>query len=77
MNIGFWGLLWWGASVAAIGLVFLVIVIPAIGCWTKGSDAKTEFYSARASYWCVLCGLMLILAAGVGAAVANAIKGAR
>lgn len=61
MDVSFSGLLWWGAGVSIAGLVSLVLLIPAIGCLTKSSDAKTEFYSARASYWCVVSGLVLVL----------------
>ena len=77
MAISFSYLLWWGAAVAGIGLLFLVLLIPASAYVMRSSEAKTEFYSARASYWCVICGLAVVLAAAFGAAIANAIKAAR
>lgn len=43
-----------------IGLVVLVLVIPLCGSWLKDTEAKTEFFSARAAYWCVIMGLFLL-----------------
>ena len=46
------------------GLVTLVIFIPAA---RLNQDVKTEFYSARAAYGCVVGGLLLLILAATGA----------
>ncbi len=73
MDISFAGLLWWGIAIVSVALAILVIGIPAIGYLTKESDTKTEFYSTRAAYWCVVAGLVLIVIAGLGGTVAHVI----
>jgi hypothetical protein len=50
------------------GLVFLIILIPAAG---SNPDVKTEFYSARAAYNCVIAGLIAFLIVAIGAIVAS------
>jgi hypothetical protein len=50
MDLAFSGLLWWGVIVSGVALVMLTLIIPAIGCLIKESNAKTEFFSARACY---------------------------
>lgn len=50
------------------GLVILIVVIPAV---RFESDVKTEFYSARAAYLCVIAGLILFAIITIGAVVAR------
>ena len=76
MRIGFVGLMIWGSVVAATGLFALVIAIPCGASKSRSwyeSEAKTEFHAERASYWCILCGLALLLVGGIGATVVRAI----
>lgn len=77
MRIGFVGLMIWGCVIVGVGLFSLVIAIP----WSASpkrnwhdSDAKTEFHTTHASYWCILTGLGLIMVAGVGATIVRAIQ---
>jgi hypothetical protein len=46
------------------GLITLIVLIPAAG---SNSDIKTEFLSARAAYFCVIAGLVLLGVVAVGA----------
>lgn len=39
------------------GLVTLLFIIPAAG---SDPEVKTEFYSSRAAYWCVISGVILM-----------------
>jgi hypothetical protein len=50
------------------GLVTLIVIIPAAG---SRSDVKTEFYSARAAYLCVIAGLALFGIVAIGAVFAR------
>jgi hypothetical protein len=56
------------AAVAGVlivgGLIALIVLIPAAG---SNSDIKTEFLSARAAYFCVIAGLVLLGVVAVGA----------
>jgi len=76
MRIGFVGLMIWGSVVAAMGFFTLVIAIPWGASKNRDwyeTEAKTEFHAVRASYWCILCGLALLLVGGIGATVVRAI----
>lgn len=46
------------------GLLTLIVVIPVVDL---KSDVKTEFYSARAAYLCVIAGLALFAVITIGA----------
>jgi|ERR1700722_6535853 hypothetical protein len=50
------------------GLVTLIVLIPAAG---SNPDVKTEFYSARAAYLCVITGLVLFGVVAIGAVFAR------
>ncbi len=54
------------------GLVFLVVVIPAAG---SNPEVKTEFYSARAAYFCVISGLVLVGIVTIGILIALIMTG--
>jgi hypothetical protein len=45
------------------GLVSLVLVIPAAG---SDCEVKTEFYSAKAAYYCVVTGLAMAIVVTIG-----------
>lgn len=77
MRIGFVGLMIWGSVIVGVGLFSLVIAIP----WSASpkrnwhdSDAKTEFHTVRASYWCIVTGLGVIGVATMGATIVRAIQ---
>jgi len=53
------------------GLLVLLVLIPWLSEHFERSDAKTEFFSARAAYWCVLAGLALIIIIALGLAAEN------
>ncbi len=67
----------WGSVIVGIGLFTLVVAIPW-GSSSKrswhNSEAKTEFHTVRASYWCIVCGLALILIASIGATIVRTIQ---
>jgi hypothetical protein len=50
------------------GLVTLIVLIPAAG---SDLDVRTEFYSARAAYLCVIAGLVLFGVVAIGAVFAR------
>jgi len=77
MDLTFSGLLWWGAAVGGVALLTLVVAIPAMGCLTKDSNTKTEFFSSRACYWGVVAGLALMIIAAVGRTVAYIVVAAK
>ena len=77
MDLTFSGLLWWGVVVSGVALVMLAVVIPAIGCLIRESNTKTEFFSARACYWAVVAGLILMIIAAIGRTAACIIITAR
>jgi hypothetical protein len=58
-----------GWKLVFLGLAALIVVIPLSG-WIFSrftqSDIRTEFYSARAAYLCVLIGLTLLIVNVVG-----------
>jgi hypothetical protein len=59
---------WW---LIGIGLVALMLIIPLLGCWLRNTETKTEFFSARGAYWCVIMGLVLLAIAVLGTQVEN------
>ena len=50
------------------GLTTLIVLIPAAG---SNPEVKTEFYSARAAYLCVIAGLLLFAVVTIGAVFAR------
>ena len=52
------------------GLLTLIGIIPAV---RLNSDVKTEFYSARAAYLCVVAGLVLFGIITIGAVLAQVV----
>jgi hypothetical protein len=60
------------AAVAGVlivgGLVTLIVLIPAAG---SNPEVKTEFYSARAAYLCVITGLVVLGIIAIGAVFAR------
>ncbi len=77
VRIGFVGLMIWGSVVIVLGLFTLVVAIPWGASSERdwhNSEAKTEFHTVRASYWCILCGIALILIATIGATVVRTIQ---
>lgn len=58
------------------GLLTLVLVIPVAGSIAAGrTTTRTEFFSARAAYWCVIAGLGMLLLLGAGLAIRTAFGG--
>ncbi len=60
-----------------VALAMLTVVIPAVSFLIKESNAKTEFFSARACYWAVVAGLVLMIIAAIGRTAASIIIAAR
>lgn len=59
----FAGLFTVSVGLVVIGLVTLIFIIPAAG---PDYDLKTEFYSVRAAYFCVLAGLASLVIVAFG-----------
>ena len=59
-----------GFALVLLGLVVLVRTIPVSALNAKERDVtvRTEFFSARAAYWCVISGLIVILITSIGSA---------
>jgi len=56
------------------GFLTLVLVIPLAGKIAAGrTTTRTEFFSARAAYWCVIAGLGMLLLLGAGLAIRTAL----
>jgi uncharacterized membrane protein YjdF len=70
-----WHTFRWGLSLALGGLLILVVVIPIVGKLKTFTSVRTEFFSARAAYWCVLAGLGIVMTISIGLAVRLAIVG--
>lgn len=53
-------MIWNGWGLIFLGVVLLVIIIPILG---RVSDQRnrTDFLSARAAYWCIVAGTILLL----------------
>ena len=58
-----------GIAIALGGMIVLVAVIPLIGKLETFTSVRTEFYSARAAYWCVLAGLAMVLIMTISIAI--------
>ncbi len=65
----FWCTLPMGGLLVVAGFVILIYVIPKAGRRNRDSDSRTEFYSVRAAYYCVLAGLFVLVAFATGLAV--------
>jgi hypothetical protein len=70
-----WHTFRWGIGLALGGLLILVVVIPVVGTLKTFTSVRTEFFSARAAYWCVIGGLGIVMAISIGLAVRLAIVG--
>jgi hypothetical protein len=64
-----WAVFHWGLGIAASGMIVLIVLIPLIGKLKASTSVRTEFYSARAAYWCVLIGLAIVLILSVSVAI--------
>jgi hypothetical protein len=65
----FWLLSVLGGLLVIIGLGSLLWLIPFLADRFKNSSARTEFYSARASYWSVIAGLAVLVILAISAVV--------
>jgi len=65
-----------GGCLVALGFLILIYIIPKAGKRNKDSESRTEFYSVRAAYWCVLAGLLVLLTFAVSLATHYAISAA-
>ena len=61
MDYLFWHVFHWGIVLALGGLIVLVGLIPLVGKIRPLASVRTELFSARAAYWCVLAGLGILL----------------
>jgi high-affinity Fe2+/Pb2+ permease len=52
--------LYTGWALIALGVVLLVFIIPFFGSRIAG-NSKTDFFSMKAAYWCILSGVFLII----------------
>lgn len=59
----------WGIVIAVAGMIVLVGVIPLVGKLKASTSVRTEFYSARAAYLCVLAGLAMVLIMTISIAI--------
>lgn len=66
-----------GGLLVGIGLLVLIVFIPLLSWCTSDSQAKTEFYSARAAQWCVVVGLLVFAITVVGAIIQKLIVAAK
>jgi hypothetical protein len=64
-----WAVFHWGLGIAAGGMIVLVFLIPLVCKLKTSTSVRTEFYSARAAYWCVLIGLAIVLIVSISVAV--------
>lgn len=55
-----------------VGAALLVLVIPFCGK-RFSSEIKTEFLSARAAYWCIVAGAVLLILAAIDRCIVDAI----
>lgn len=73
MEYLFWAVFRWGIAIAVGGMIVLVALIPLIGRLRPLTSVRTEFYSARAAYACVLVGLGMVLIMAISIAIRVAI----
>jgi hypothetical protein len=64
-----WAVFRWGIAIAVGGIIVLVGLIPLIGRLKPFTSVRTEFYSAKAAYWCVLAGLAMVVIMTISIAV--------
>ena len=62
-----------GVLLVGGGLATLVFVIPFAGKLPRTTTTRTDFFSARAAYWCVVAGLIILVLMSAGLAVRTAI----
>ena len=70
-----WHLLRVGYLLVIGGFVTLVLVIPLAGKFAGRTTTRTEFFSARAAYWCVMAGLGILTIISTAVAVRTALGG--
>lgn len=58
-----------GIATALGGMIALIALIPLAGRLKAFTSVRTEFYSARAAYWCVLAGLAILLIMTISIAI--------
>jgi hypothetical protein len=58
-----------GGLLVLVGMGSLLWLIPLLAEHFQKSEARTEFYSARAAYWCVVVGLGVLAVLAVSAAL--------
>ena len=58
-----------GGLLVFVGLGSLLWLIPYCAKRFQASEARTEFYSARAAYWSVIAGLAVLVMLALGAVV--------
>jgi hypothetical protein len=58
-----------GIATAFGGMLALIVLIPLLGRLKAFTSVRTEFYSARAAYWCVLAGLAMVLIMTISIAI--------
>jgi len=56
-----------GGLLVLVGLASLLWLIPRLAEHFQKSEARTEFYSARAAYWSVMTGLAVLIMLALGA----------
>jgi len=56
-----------GGTLVFMGMGTLLWLIPFLAKQFQSSEARTEFYSARAAYWCVVVGLGILAVLAVSA----------
>jgi len=62
-----------GSLLVVLGFAILIYIIPKAGKKYRDSESRTEFYSVRAGYWCVLAGLFVIVTSAISLATRYAI----
>jgi len=75
VDYAFWHILRLGLLLVFSGLVTLVLVIPLAGKISGRTTTRTDFFSARAAYWCVVAGLAILVVMSVGLAIKVALGG--
>lgn len=60
MDLSYCSLITISSLLVLVGIAVLTILIPVCGKWFDDSDAKTEFYSVRAAYWCTIVGVSVL-----------------
>jgi hypothetical protein len=68
-----WGVFRWGIVLVLTGMIVLVVIIPLVGKLKPLMSVRTEFFSARAAYWCIIAGLGMLLIMSVSIATRFAI----